>query len=72
MALKEAASQYPEGVPDEVKAPLAHDLRMIGTLSYAPYFLTVQSAVCYVLGITAIDPSRTDLSYSPILGQFPG
>ena len=68
-ALKEAASQYPEGVPDEVKAPLAHDLRMIGKLSYAPYFLTVQSAVCYVLGITAIGPSRTDLLFDRFVSE---
>ncbi|MFC3166612.1 error-prone DNA polymerase [Paracoccus fontiphilus] len=85
-----AASRYPEGVPDEVKASLAHELRLIGKLSYAPYFLTVHSivrfarsrnilcqgrgsaansAVCYVLGITAIDPGRNDLLFERFVSE---
>ena len=69
--------RYPNVVPEPVRAQLAHELRLIATLNYAPYFLTVHaivrharslgilcqgrgsaanSAVCYVLGITAIDP----------------
>ena len=68
---------YPQGAPEPVRTQLAHELRLIETLQYAPYFLTVHaivrharslgilcqgrgsaanSAVCYVLGITAIDP----------------
>ncbi|WP_306752383.1 error-prone DNA polymerase [Paracoccus actinidiae] len=85
-----AASRYPEGVPDEVKASLAHELRLIAKLSYAPYFLTVHSivrfarsrgilcqgrgsaansAVCYVLGITAIDPGRNDLLFERFVSE---
>lgn len=69
-----AERRYPEGVPDKVVALIKHELRLIETLRYAPYFLTVNaivqfarsrdilcqgrgsaanSAVCYVLGITA-------------------
>jgi error-prone DNA polymerase len=63
---------------------LRHELKLIGDLGYAPYFLTVHSivryarsrdilcqgrgsaansAVCYVLGITSVDPVRTGLLF---------
>jgi error-prone DNA polymerase len=67
-----------------VKSQLEHELRLIGELSYAPYFLTVHSivrfarsrgilcqgrgsaansAVCFVLGITSIDPVQSELLF---------
>jgi error-prone DNA polymerase len=73
-----AAWRYPEGIPAGVKEQLEKELRIIGELNYAPFFLTVQdivqyatregilnqgrgsaanSAVCYVLGITGVDPA---------------
>ncbi|MCP1237135.1 error-prone DNA polymerase [Gluconobacter kondonii] len=76
--------RYPTGAPPEVETQVAHELRLIGTLAYAPYFLTVHtivrharslgivcqgrgsaanSAVCYVLGITSIDPVRSGLLF---------
>ncbi|MBS1086706.1 error-prone DNA polymerase [Gluconobacter sphaericus] len=76
--------RYPAGAPPEVETQIAHELRLIGTLAYAPYFLTVHtivrharslgivcqgrgsaanSAVCYVLGITSIDPVRSGLLF---------
>ena len=76
--------RYPGGLPPEVEQQLAHELRLIGGLAYAPYFLTVNSivrfarsrgilcqgrgsaansAVCYVLGITSIDPVRSGLLF---------
>jgi error-prone DNA polymerase len=79
-----AAERWPGGVPADVRARLAHELALIGQLSYAPYFLTVHeivrfargkgilcqgrgsaanSAVCYVLGITAVDPATHDLLF---------
>ncbi|MDQ1902840.1 error-prone DNA polymerase [Paracoccus sp. WLY502] len=85
-----AAFRYPEGVPEEVTASLTHELRLIGKLAYAPYFLTVHSivrftrsrgilcqgrgsaansAVCYVLGITAIDPGRNDLLFERFVSE---
>jgi error-prone DNA polymerase len=77
------ASRYPEGMPDDARNALEHELRLIKKLQYAPYFLTVHaimrfarskdilcqgrgsaanSAVCYVLGVTSIDPARNDLA----------
>jgi error-prone DNA polymerase len=69
---------------------LRHELRLIETLEYAPYFLTVNSivrfarsqdilcqdrgsaansAVCYVLGITSIDPERNNLLFERFVSQ---
>jgi error-prone DNA polymerase len=85
-----AAERYPEGLPDKVSATLKHELRLIETLRYAPYFLTVNaivrfarsqdilcqgrgsaanSAVCYVLGITSIDPERNDLLFERFVSE---
>jgi error-prone DNA polymerase len=79
-----AAQRYKGCVPEAVSAQLRHELRLIGQLEYAPYFLTVHSivrfargrgilcqgrgsaansAVCYVLGITAIDPAESNLLF---------
>ncbi|WP_264816075.1 error-prone DNA polymerase, partial [Gluconobacter kondonii] len=80
--------RYPAGAPPDVETQIAHELRLIGSLSYAPYFLTVNtivrharslgivcqgrgsaanSAVCYVLGITSIDPVRSGLLFERFL-----
>ena len=87
---KGATERYPEGVPDKVATTLAHELRLIEKLGYAPYFLTVNaivrfarsqnilcqgrgsaanSAVCYVLGITSIDPERNDLLFERFVSE---
>ncbi|MCA8930098.1 MAG: PHP domain-containing protein, partial [Alphaproteobacteria bacterium] len=79
-----AARRYPAGVPAKVTDAIAGELRLIETLGYAPYFLTVtdivrfarsqgilcqgrgsaaNSAVCYCLGVTAVDPARIDLLF---------
>ena len=71
-------------MPEAVTAQLRHELRLIGQLDYAPYFLTVNSivresrrrgilcqgrgsaansAVCWVLGITSIDPTAAGLLF---------
>ncbi|MBL8667714.1 MAG: error-prone DNA polymerase, partial [Rhodospirillales bacterium] len=85
-----AQRRYPEGVPEEVRRLLRHELALIEELDYAPYFLTVHSivqfarsrgilcqgrgsaansAVCYVLGITSIDPERNDLLFERFVSQ---
>ena len=85
-----AAERYPDGVPGKVMVILTHELRLIETLKYAPYFLTVNaivrfargqnilcqgrgsaanSAVCYVLGITSIDPERNDLLFERFVSE---
>src|SRR5690606_38591615 len=45
-----AAERYPAGVPDKVKAALAHELALIDRLGYAPYFLTVHDIVAFARG----------------------
>ncbi|MBE7183812.1 MAG: error-prone DNA polymerase [Methylobacterium mesophilicum] len=85
-----AENTYPEGVPDSVRGTLQHELALIASLDYAPYFLTVRSivafarsrdilcqgrgsaansAVCYVLGITSINPETNDLLFERFVSQ---
>ena len=85
-----AINRYPEGLPDSVAKTLRHELQLIDSLDYAPYFLTVNaivafarsrgilcqgrgsaanSAVCFVLGITSIDPERNDLLFERFVSQ---
>ena len=40
-----AKRRYPDGVPERVQKALAYELGLIGTLDYAPYFLTVHDIV---------------------------
>ena len=40
-----ARERYPQGVPEIVTKALAHELKLIGDLNYAPYFLTVHDIV---------------------------
>ena len=40
-----AEERYPLGIPDKIEASLKHELDLIGTLNYAPYFLTVEDTV---------------------------
>ena len=77
-------ARYPDGVPERTREALAHELKLIAALDYAPYFLTVHdivrfarskgilcqgrgsaanSAVCFCLGITEVDPARFDLLF---------
>jgi error-prone DNA polymerase len=85
-----AARRYPDGLPDTVEKQLRHELRLIGSLDYAPYFLTVDcivrfarsqgilcqgrgsaanSAVCFVLGVTSIDPTRSGLLFERFISE---
>jgi len=82
--------RYPEGLPTHVEKTIRHELALIETMKYAPYFLTVfsivrharsqgilcqgrgsaaNSAVCYVLGITSIDPDTNDLLFERFVSQ---
>ncbi|MBY3235250.1 error-prone DNA polymerase [Rhizobium laguerreae] len=82
--------RYPEGLPPDVLKVVRHELDLIRTMKYAPYFLTVfsivryarsegilcqgrgsaaNSAVCYILGITSIDPSTNDLLFERFVSQ---
>ena len=78
------AAKFPKGAPEEYRRILAHELKLVGELDYARYFLTVNSIVayarsqgilcqgrgsaansmiCYVLGITSIDPVAHQLLF---------
>ncbi len=82
--------RYPEGLPNDVLKTVRHELDLIRTMKYAPYFLTVfsivrfarsqgilcqgrgsaaNSAVCYILGVTSIDPSTNDLLFERFVSQ---
>ena len=77
-----SAWRWPDGTPDKVRQQLEHELRLIETLQYESYFLTVHdivryarsedilcqgrgaaanSAVCFALGVTNVDPAHTNL-----------
>jgi error-prone DNA polymerase len=83
-------NRYPEGLPPKVLQVIRHELDLIRTMKYAPYFLTVfsivrfarsqgilcqgrgsaaNSAVCYILGITSIDPETNDLLFERFVSQ---
>jgi error-prone DNA polymerase len=85
-----AAWRYPDGLPETVRAALVKELRLIGELAYAQYFLTVHdivawarrqgilcqgrgsaanSAVCYCLGITAVDPEKSSLLFERFISK---
>ncbi|WP_262028556.1 error-prone DNA polymerase [Microvirga sp. Mcv34] len=85
-----ARRRYGKELPDLVASQLRHELTLIESLNYAPYFLTVHaivsfarsrdilcqgrgsaanSAVCYVLGITSIDPVRSGLLFERFISQ---
>ena len=45
LAWQGAAWRYPDGLPDKVRVTLEHELALIESLAYAPYFLTVHDVV---------------------------
>src|SRR4029079_1969385 len=47
LAWEGAAARYPDGIPDNVRQSLDHELALIAQLKYAPYFLTVHHIVDY-------------------------
>ncbi len=93
LAWEGAAKRYPNGVPDDIRRLIVHELALIATLGYARYFLTVwdivrwaktqgilyqgrgsaaNSAVCYMLGITAVDPVKTKLLFERFISSARG
>ena len=85
-----AKGRYPQGVPDKVRRLIEHELKLIGELNYAAYFLTVwdlvrfarerdilcqgrgsaaNSAVCYCLGVTSVDPERIDVLFERFISR---
>ena len=81
---------FPNGPPRSYSDLLEHELKLVGKLRYAPYFLTVNSVVqfarsqqilcqgrgsaansmiCYVLGITSIDPIKHSLLFERFISE---
>ncbi len=93
LAWEGAAARYPDGIPDNVRHSLDHELALIAKLNYAPYFLTVHhivgyarsqnilcqgrgsaanSAVCYCLRITDVDPREGRLLFERFISSDRG
>ena len=47
LTYKNAATRYPQGLPDTVRTNIEHELALISELKYAPYFLTVYDIMRY-------------------------
>ena len=82
--------RHPDGIPQQVRSQLRHELDLIVAMGYEMFFLTVEdivafarskailcqgrgssanSAVCYCLGITAIDPAKGHLLFERFLSR---
>ena len=82
--------RYPKGLPPHVKKALKRELRLIGELDLARYFLTIKdivdyarsqgilcqgrgsaanSAVCFCLGITSVDPAKHQLLFDRFISK---
>jgi error-prone DNA polymerase len=87
------AARFSEPPPKDYADLLEHELRLVGKLGYAPYFLTVNSIVqfarsqdilcqgrgsaansviCFVLGITSIDPVKHTLLFERFISESRG
>ncbi|MFP4155551.1 MAG: error-prone DNA polymerase [Halothiobacillaceae bacterium] len=87
------AERWPQGVPEQVRVQVAHELAVIAELGYAAYFLTVHdlvrfarargilcqgrgsaanSAVCYALGITAVNPAESSMLFERFISKERG
>ena len=84
LATEAVERMFDGNVPEPYTTQIAHEMRLIGELGYAPYFLTVyaivrearrrgilcqgrgsaaNSCVCFVLGVTSIDPIKHELLF---------
>jgi error-prone DNA polymerase len=60
------AECWPEGVPDKVRAQIAHELALIRKLDYAPYFLTVHEIVRFARGRRILCQGRGSAANSAV------
>lgn len=82
--------RWPNGASENVEKMVEHELKLIESLNYEPYFLTVHdivrfarsknilcqgrgsaanSAVCYCLGITEVDPARMVMLFERFISK---
>jgi len=85
-----AKKRYNGNIPDKIQNSLRHELTLIASRNYAPYFLTVHdivryarsqgilcqgrgsaanSAVCYCLEVTEVDPNRHELLFERFISD---
>jgi error-prone DNA polymerase len=85
-----AKKRYGGEIPAKIQGSLQHELKLIASRSYAPYFLTVHdivryarsqgilcqgrgsaanSAVCYCLGVTEVDPNQHELLFERFISD---
>ncbi len=90
---RSVASSLLSSIPPKVRAQIEHELRLIGELNFASYFLTVydivrfarsrgilcqgrgsaaNSAVCYCIGITSVDPDRIEVLFERFISAARG
>ncbi|AXS79872.1 error-prone DNA polymerase [Dechloromonas sp. HYN0024] len=50
--------RYPQGIPDDVRQRIEHELRLIAELKYEPYFLTVYDIVCFSRSVDILCQGR--------------
>jgi DNA polymerase III alpha subunit len=50
--------RYPQGVPDQVKKLVEHELLLIAELRYEAYFLTVYDIVCFARSVNILCQGR--------------
>jgi error-prone DNA polymerase len=50
--------RYPQGIPDDVRQRIEHELRLIAELKYEPYFLTVYDIVCFARSVDILCQGR--------------
>ena len=50
--------RYPQGVPDQVKKLVEHELLLIAELKYEAYFLTVYDIVCFARSVNILCQGR--------------
>lgn len=93
LTLQGLQRRYPQGAPEKVRRQMENELKLIGSLKFADYFLTIHdivtyacsrnilcqgrgsaanSTVCYLLGITSIDPVRMDLLFERFISAERG
>ncbi|MEH6421687.1 error-prone DNA polymerase, partial [Pseudomonas sp. CGJS7] len=53
-----AARRWPQGVPDDSRRQIEHELRIIGQLNYESYFLTVHDIVRYARSLDILCQGR--------------
>jgi len=61
-----AARRYPQGVPQKIRQQIEHELRLIGELGFAAYFLTVHDIMSYARGLGILCQGRGSAANSTV------